>query len=261
METPQTKQDAASKAKQDAAWKKFEQGAAYAATDDDAAALVGPTLQVISTYAATWPPPYGPIIAVVVSKAAEGWNAVRGEMMLATKLSARYLPLNIADKVVKQLHNAPLHWWQETAKDKMAQASMDGFMGDPTGSMRQMLKVAGLDVDCTWRLADLVYAYAVQQGAQAWQAATVAAGIGNSTARGANGSKNFHMRVDQVSGVPGSWKTQTAQASWQIRVQAQGGVLLTAAQASDLLHRSDVSSGSGLALGLGLLAVAAKVML
>lgn len=254
------KSDLKTPSQQQVAWEKFGQGAVYAASEQDAAELVGPALAVIGTYTAALPPPYNLIATLIVAKVAEVWSAIHGEMKVAALAAARFLPLNVADKVVKHLKDAPAAWWEAAAKDKLAQATMDGgIMGLPIGT-RATLKAAGFGVSVTWRLADLVYAYAVSQGAQPWQAAAVAGTIAYSTAAGGDGTANAHKWVDLVAGQPNAWQKQTIPGWWKTRVVAQGGILVDAKGAQALLNHSDQQgSGGGLALAAGA-AVLAKLL-
>lgn len=255
------KTDLKTPSEKEQAWQKFNQGAVYAASEKDAAELVGPALTVISAYVATLPPPYGLIAAVVVSKVNEVWSAIHGEMKVAALASGRFLPLNVADKVVAHIKDAPAAWYEAAAWDKLAQATMDqGVMGLPVGT-RETLKLAGFGVSVTWRLADLVYVYAKSQGAQDWQAAAVAGTIAYSTARGGDGTANAHKWVDLVAGQPNAWQKRTIEQWWKARVVQQGGVVVDAAGASALLHHSDQQGGGGgILIGAGLAAVAAKVL-
>lgn len=259
MGTEPTKSDLKTPSQQQVAWEKFGQNAVYAASEQDAAELVGPALTVIGTYTAALPPPYNLIATLIVAKIAEVWSAIHGEMKVATLAAARFLPLGVADKVVKKLKDAPAEWWEAAAKDKLAQATMDGgIMGLPFGT-RQTLQVAGFGVSVTWRLADLVYQYAVSQGAQPWQAAAVAGTIAYSTAAGGDGTANAHKWVDLVAGQPNAWKAHTIPDWWKARVVEQGGILVDAKGASALLHHSDQQGGGELAFAAGA-AVLAKVL-
>lgn len=242
----------------------FSKGVVYAATEKDALELVGPILDIASTVVLYIPAPFGEILAVVLSGASSGWNGIRHAYKSAITGSAKYLPLNVADKVTAKLKDMPMDWWEAAAKDKFAQWTHDGAVGIST-AVRISVQLTGFNVDCTYRFADLVYNHCIACGAQNWQAAAVAASIVSPMVVGTDSRKNFHDRINEIAGKPNAWTEKTGDQWWNERVKQQGGVAVNAKDASKLLSASDATTtkgGDGNALiGIGAAALLAKVLL
>lgn len=215
--------------------------------------LGGPLLQWAGVMSVALPPPFGTVAASALMATNEAVAAVRNLFKAAGQGAMMYLPVNVHDKVIARLADAPNSLVEAAAKDKLAQwATQHGWPHD-----RVALTAVGFDCAQTGRFVDKVYKIAMDEGAQPWQAAAMAVHICWPMAVNPAGIARGHNYIDQVAGKAGAWGVAGSSyiKYWQERVKANGGVLVDANQAKWLVATAPPAGGSGAAI----LAVAAAV--
>lgn len=229
---------------------KAQSGQVYVKGEPQDLTWAGPALTSLSAMAVNIPPPYGIIISVIMAKAAEGAEAVRGLFKVAATAAIKHLPVNVAEKVLAGLEAAPTDLKTDAAKDKYVQWNAEQIAPTRLSNKALMTGAAKLDDNVSWRFADKIYSLCMSSGAQPWQAATVAFGV-TMACKPKDGSAavtaHAEMYLKQVyaaSGLPYSWQKGVGPA-WAACVQKQGGIIVDAATANALFSQNASGSSSG----------------
>lgn len=252
-------------------------GSAVLASDGDITAAFGPSLDGLAALSLALPPPWSFIASASASAANDAVKAIRNYLKRAVLCAGRYLPVDIATKVIKTLEGGWGTSWTYAGKDKLVRAIMspdDGWPDALTGAAKAgnatLAKSEQLDLDNCTRFVHYVYKVCTDKGAKDWQAACVALGVFNfffyknadnpsswygGLPQGANG----WAYGNQLKAIIGIKPGETLQQAYTRRATEAGLIKVD----SDTLKKAKPKGGAsgeggpGLLIGAGLLALLA----
>lgn len=184
---------------------------AYLRSDGDALVLFDGVFKFIGTAALKLPPPFNVIAGVVSYLGGKGLTTVRKFLERSARSCAKYLPVDVAEKVVGKFKSSWFTYASEAAKDKLVQASRTN------AALRLALQGANaysdqdLNLNVSNRLANRIYVSAIAAGASKKDAAMAAWAIAKDSGASQSVLKNYAA----MTGAKTNFELANPQLAWE----------------------------------------------